>query len=121
MKKILLLATAISALSFLSACSEDKPEQKIEKATESMSELLKEQKSQFDQSIKQINESLNQLSSTYEKGYQVDETEIQGLADQLETLARQAGQGAKLLENTTKVLGEAIQKGFEEGYNQSSD
>lgn len=128
---------SVCALSFLSACTEEKQQNtqtgattkvnttqasgqsSLEQTTEAVTKTLQQQKSQLDQSINDINKTLTEMNSTYEKEFKVNQDQINQLAGQLGALARQAGEGARMLETTTQTLGQAIQQGFEEGYNKA--
>ncbi len=125
----------LCALGLLSACNDDEQastasEEKSVKqvkyhATESLentakevTQSLRQHKDSLDKSINDLSDTLTELSSTYEKDLKVDEKKIDELANKLGKLAKQAGEGARMLETTTKTLSGAIQQGFDEGYNQ---
>ncbi|MBS9778064.1 MAG: hypothetical protein KGV50_04795 [Gammaproteobacteria bacterium] len=132
-KKTYFMTIYLCALSILSACSdEDKkhstpqttqqqPEKNLDNVatkTENITQSLKQHKNEFDKSIKDISSTLTELSDTYESDLKVNEKQINELAGKLGKLAKQAGESARMLEKTTKTLGDAIQEGFNEGYNE---
>lgn len=126
MKTFYGLLLSVGALSFLSACSEESntPEpspKSTQQVTQTTDVSLQKQVSQLEQSLQEITDTLNHVSEDYEKNYQVDEQKVNQLAKQLGKLARQAGEGARTLEETGKTLGEAIQDGFNEGYQKKSN
>lgn len=88
----------------------------IEQTANSINQAIQHHTGEINQSLGELSQTLSKMSDTYENDYKVDENDISQLAKQLERLARQAGEGARTLEKTTKTIGEAIQKGFEEGY-----
>lgn len=132
----------IIAVSLLTACSEDRqadkvkatsPEQNngqtlaqpntaqsMEKTADILTGMLTQQKQTLDQSLTELNQAIEQISEDYENNFSLTEANLTGLAEKLGKLARQAGEGAKTLEKTGKILGQAIQKGFEEGYHQKT-
>lgn len=141
-----IVVTTLFALSFLSACSEEsqssgesnhaspavaektlvqpqqqQTDQSIEATAKALAKMLKQQKDTFDTSLDELNHAIEEVSKDYDDNLDFSEKNINSLAEKLGKLARQAGEGAKKLEKTGKVLGDAIQKGFEEGYQQSPE
>lgn len=90
----------------------------IEQTTNSVNQAIQQHKSQIDQSINDISKTLDHMSNTYENDIKVSDDDIQQLARQLGKLAKQAGEGVRTLEKTTQTLSEAIQQGFNDGYQQ---
>ncbi len=136
---------SLLALSLLSACSEDtknkqsgaeKPalpkqaesqkttvssnplhaKQTIEQATKAIGDALQQQQNQLDQALDELTVTLDEAGNAYEKSLELNEENVEKLAEKVGKLAYQAGQSARTLEKTGKTLGDAIKKGFNEGY-----
>lgn len=90
----------------------------IDSTTESVNQAL--QQTQLDQTLNDISQKLTQIGNDLGNDLELKEDDINDLAEKLGQLARKAGKSAKTLEKTTQTIGEAIQKGFAEGYNKES-
>lgn len=80
---------------------------------------LQEQKVNLSKSLDEFSQSLKEMGDIYEQELDISQEKINKVAGQLGKLAKQAGEGARVLETTTQTLGQAIQQGFEEGYNKA--
>ncbi len=97
----------------------EQTKQSIQETTQAITNSLQQQKSELDQSLNELSQTLTQLTQDYDKEFKLSEDQVNKLAGQLGKLAKQAGEGARVLETTTQTLGQAIQQGFEEGYNKA--
>ncbi len=90
--------------------------QTIEQATKAIGDALQQQQNQLNQALDELTVTLDEAGNAYEKSLELNEENVEKLAEKVGKLAYQAGQSARTLEKTGKTLGEAIKKGFNEGY-----